>query len=87
MFLEGLESVITVFTKILFDHSPKVLNEIEFTVEFRKKYTEMTSCFNHLLNQRSLFLEIGLLLNNSLAATVKRVRFAFFTFSLKALDW
>ena len=49
--LECFEWSITVFLNISFGLSPKILNEIEFTMEFQEKDAHVTCSFNSLLDK------------------------------------
>ena len=69
IFLESIEGVITVLAQIPLHHTPEILNKIELTVEFGKEDTQVSACFNDLLDQGLLFLEVWL-----------KVKSAFFDF-------
>jgi hypothetical protein len=55
-FLERFKRIIAALVKITFDHTPKELNKIKLTVEFRQKNTHVSRFLNDLLNERLLCL-------------------------------
>jgi hypothetical protein len=64
--------------KISLDSPPEELYEVQFTVEFRQKYAEMSRCFDNLLNKGSLGHEVRLEIENPLCTASCLARFAIF---------
>lgn len=84
--LQRVKCVITVFTEVLFHHTPKKLNRIEFTMKFWEENRQVTSFLNYFMNKRLLFLEVGLKLEDVLAATSLQIGVAFFALSTEIMD-
>jgi len=64
IFLKGLEHVITVLTKPSLHHTPKELNEVQFTVKLEKKDAKMACHLNDFLDHWLLCLKVWLMLEN-----------------------
>ena len=84
--LQRVKCVITVFTEVLFHHTPKKLNRVEFTMKFWEENRQVTSFLNYFMNKRLLFLEVGLKLEDVLAATSLQIGVAFFALSTEIMD-
>lgn len=69
------------FTKILLDHAPEELNEIELAVVLWQKDAQMTCFLDDLLNQGRLRFEVWLPFENALATTVGGTVWTFFASS------
>lgn len=69
------------FTKILLDHAPEELNEIELAVVLWQKDAQMTRFLDDLLNQGRLRFEVWLPFENALATTVGGTVWTFFASS------
>jgi hypothetical protein len=72
------------FVEVPLHRSPKKLNEIELTVEFRQEDTKVTGSCNNFLNERFLFFKIRLQLQYVFATTSDRLWIFATSFALAA---
>ena len=80
---EAFKSIITMLTQISFHSTPEELNEVQLTVKFGEKNTQISSIFNDFLNTGFLCKKVWLLHKDCSGTAISGALFWLLTFQPK----